>query len=37
VEITRSPLLGEHNTEILQELLEFRDDEVERLAEAGAV
>ena len=33
----RSPLLGEHNAEILQELLDYADGELERLAEAGAV
>jgi formyl-CoA transferase len=37
VEITRSPLLGEHNAEILQELREFSDEELERLPAAGAV
>ena len=33
----RSPLLGEHNAEILQELLDAPEGELERLAEAGAV
>jgi formyl-CoA transferase len=37
VEITRSPLLGEHNAEILQELHDFSDEELERLPAAGAV
>jgi formyl-CoA transferase len=37
VEVTRSPLLGEHNAEILQELLDTTDGELERLTEAGAV
>ena len=37
VEIKRSPLLGEHSAEILQELLDLRQSEVERLTAAGAV
>jgi formyl-CoA transferase len=37
VEITRSPLLGEHNTEVLQELFDFPEKELERLTESGAV
>lgn len=37
VEITRSPLLGEHNAEILRELLDTPQDELERLTAAGAV
>jgi formyl-CoA transferase len=37
VEVRRSPLLGEHNAEILQELLDAPDGELERLAEAGVV
>jgi formyl-CoA transferase len=37
VDVKRSPLLGEHNAEILQELLETPEGELERLAEAGAV
>jgi formyl-CoA transferase len=37
VEVKRSPLLGEHNAEILQELLEFPEGELERLTAAGAV
>jgi formyl-CoA transferase len=37
VQITRSPLLGEHNDEILAELLNASADEVQRLAAAGAV
>ncbi len=37
VAITRSPLLGEHNAEILRELLDKPDDELERLTAAGAV
>jgi formyl-CoA transferase len=37
VEVKRSPLLGEHNAEILQELLDASEGELERLAEAGAV
>ena len=35
VEITRSPLLGEHNDEILQELLGGTEDEFERLTAAA--
>ena len=37
VEVKRSPLLGEHNAEVLQELLDTTDGELERLSEAGAV
>jgi formyl-CoA transferase len=37
VEVKRSPLLGEHNGEVLQELLDTTDGELERLSEAGAV
>ncbi|MBA2637414.1 MAG: formyl-CoA transferase [Solirubrobacterales bacterium] len=37
VEIKRSPLLGEHNAEILEELLDFPEGELERLTAAGAV
>ena len=37
VEIDRSPLLGEHNAEILRELLDKHDEERERLTSAGAV
>jgi formyl-CoA transferase len=37
VEITRSPLLGEHNAEILTELLDCPEEELERLNAAGAV
>lgn len=37
VEITRSPLLGEHSAEVLQELLDYPEDELERLTAAGAV
>src|SRR5262249_20651598 len=37
VAIKRSPLLGEHSEEILQELLEYQSDEVVQLNEAGAV
>ena len=36
-EVKRSPLLGEHNAEILQELLDAPDGELERLTEAGVV
>jgi formyl-CoA transferase len=37
VDVKRSPLLGEHNAEILQELLDTSDGELERLVEVGAV
>ena len=37
VQIRRSPLLGEHNAEVLQELLDYEAEELERLTEAGAV
>jgi formyl-CoA transferase len=37
VQIQRSPLLGEHSAEILTELLDYESDQVDRLAEAGAV
>ncbi len=37
VEVQRSPLLGEHNAEILRELLDAPDEELERLTAAGAV
>ncbi len=37
VEIKRSPLLGEHNEEILQELLGVPQEERDRLTSAGAV
>jgi formyl-CoA transferase len=36
VEITRPPLLGEHNSEILQELVECPEEELPRLAAGGA-
>jgi formyl-CoA transferase len=37
VEVKRSPLLGEHNAEILEELLDYPEEELERLTAAGAV
>jgi formyl-CoA transferase len=37
VEIMRSPLLGEHSAEVLQELLDYPEEELERLSAAGAV
>ena len=37
VQVKRSPLLGEHTAEILEELLELPGDELERLTAAGAV
>jgi formyl-CoA transferase len=36
VEVTRPPLLGEHNEEILQELIEPPEDALERLAPRAA-
>jgi formyl-CoA transferase len=37
VQIQRSPLLGEHNAQILQELLDYQEEDLGRLSEAGAV
>jgi formyl-CoA transferase len=37
VEVERSPLLGEHSAEILEELLDIQEGELERLNAAGAV
>ncbi len=37
VEVTRSPLLGEHTAEILSLVLGYSDDEVARIAGSGAV
>ncbi|MCW3012933.1 MAG: frc [Solirubrobacterales bacterium] len=37
VQVTRSPLLGEHNVEVLTELLDWPEDELERLSAAGAM
>lgn len=37
VEVERSPLLGEHSAEILEELLDIEESELERLSAAGAV
>ena len=36
VEVTRSPLLGEHTDEILSEVLGYGSDEIDELKEAGA-
>ena len=36
VEVVRSPTLGEHTDEILSEVLEYGDDEIANLKEAGA-
>ncbi|MEM9736412.1 MAG: CoA transferase, partial [Pseudomonadota bacterium] len=37
VEVTRSPLLGEHTEEILRDVLGYSDDEVLSIAGTGAV
>ena len=37
VEVTRSPLLGEHTDEILSEVLEYSTDEIAEIRESGAV
>lgn len=37
VEVTRSPLLGEHTTEILSEVLGFEGEELARVVDSGAV
>ncbi len=37
VEVTRSPLLGEHTDEILGEVLEYSADEIAQIRESGAV
>ncbi len=37
VEVTRSPLLGEHTDEILSEVLEYSADEIAEIRESGAV
>lgn len=37
VEVTRSPLLGEHTTEILKEVLGYSGDDLERIVGSGAV
>jgi len=37
VQITRSPLLGEHSAEILEELLEYPEDRIEQVRSSGAV
>jgi formyl-CoA transferase len=37
VQIQRSPLLGEHSAEILEELLEYPEERIEQVREAGAV
>ena len=37
VEVTRSPLLGEHTAEILTEVLGYAGDDFRRVAESGAV
>jgi formyl-CoA transferase len=37
VEVTRSPLLGEHTTEILKDVLGYSDEDLERVVGSGAV
>ena len=37
VEVTRSPLLGEHTLEILQDVLHYDDNEIENIVSSGAV
>ncbi|HEU0221589.1 MAG TPA: CoA transferase, partial [Paracoccaceae bacterium] len=37
VEVTRSPLLGEHTAEILREVLGYAGTEFERVARSGAL
>ncbi|MEC8728046.1 MAG: formyl-CoA transferase [Pseudomonadota bacterium] len=37
VEVTRSPLLGEHTLEILQDVLHYDDGEIENIVSSGAV
>ncbi|MEQ9152142.1 formyl-CoA transferase [Thalassobaculum sp.] len=37
VEVTRSPLLGEHTTEILRDVLGYTGDDLERVVGSGAV
>lgn len=37
VEVTRSPLLGEHTDEVLKEVLNYSDDEIQTIKESGAV
>jgi len=37
VEVTRSPLLGEHTTEILKAVLGYSDEDLERIVGSGAV
>ena len=37
VEVTRSPLLGEHTAEILRDVLGYSDDEINDIAGSGAV
>ncbi len=37
VEVTRSPLLGEHTDEVLAEVLEYSADQIAKIRESGAV
>jgi len=36
-EVVRSPLLGEHNDEILRDVLKYSAEEVEEIAGSGAI
>ena len=36
-EVLRSPLLGEHTDEILRDVLDYSDDEIEKIRTSGAV
>ena len=37
VEVTRSPLLGEHTAEILSDVLGYQGEDLARVVESGAV
>ena len=37
VEVTRSPLLGEHTTEILEQVLGYGGEDLARVIDSGAV
>jgi formyl-CoA transferase len=36
VEMTRSPLLGEHTDDILSQVLDYQESEIDQLKQAGA-